>query len=462
MSLETFKPKHIGLATTVATGTGIMIPRTGTGGGGEYGTDITNDLRTFAITREPVAHRMVFTVAHDIFDNWFELRPEGMKEGEETNAFDKKVQTELAKLKAKQELTRMAVFERAYGYAILVLGYADQATILAEPLEGEKELINIKAYGPTQISKVDEVTDKTDARYGLPKFYYITQGGMVGNLKVHYTRVIHFSTRLLAHDWQGLSVLDAIWDDLNVLRNIRWGMGQTMYRYGSGFPDLTFTGAEKTDIEDFISSGAFENLSARTYFAHSDAQTLEFKGLEGRALDPMNYYLPPMEHISCGSGIPLAILRGVQAGALTGSEVNQAEYYGLISDEQSGYEEGIRDLVTRILRLTTDTVPEFTFNWKGGFELDEEKKANIEKVKADTLLVKAQWHTRNEIRKMEDPTAKDLKPDQGGDEIIGRATPFTAMGEGKPAFDEKKALPSDKEEGDSFIVTELKKKKPQA
>lgn len=415
--------RRIGLATVVDSGQGMLIPRSGTGGGGEYGATITDDLRTFAITREPVAHRTVFTVAHDIFDNWFELQLEGDDTGDESQSFDKQVQTELSRLRAKRELSRMSVYERAYGWAIVVLGYHDSGKDLADPLEEPSALEEIKTYSPLQVQRVDEVKDKKDPRYGLPEIYNIKRSGIAAYLQVHYTRVVHFASRLVDHDWKGKSVLDPIWDDLTTLRNIRWGMGQTMYRYGSGFPDITFSGAELSDIEDFIDSGAFSGLSARTYFVHNENQEMEFKGTAGRALDPMNYYLPIMENISAGTGIPLAILRGVQAGALTGSEVNQQEYYGLISDEQSGYEHGIRELINAVLRVTTeDEQPrDFMFEWQGGFELDEEKKARIAQIEMDTLVKKAQFLTRNEIRQLIDPKLADLSPEQGGDEVLGKA-----------------------------------------
>jgi hypothetical protein len=420
MSVNRFGLQRIGLATEIPRGRGVWIPQTGTAaGGGEFGARILDEDRTFAITREPVAHRIVFTVAHDIFDNWFKLELEGKEQDE---AFDKQIQTELSRLKAKQELMRMATFERCYGWAILVLGYADSAQSLAEPLTSPQALEEIKAYSPMQVPRVDEVRSQDDLRYGLPEYYNIKRSGIASYLKVHYTRVIHFANRLIASDWKGMSVLDPVWDDLVTLRNIRWGMGQTMYRYGSGFPDITFTGAEKADIDDFIASGAFSNLSARTYFVHNENQLLDFKGIAGRAIDPMNYYLPIMENISAGSGIPLAILRGAQAGALTGSEVNQQEYYGLVSDEQSGYEQQIRELVNAILKLGNPRQQvDFKFNWKGGFELDEQKKAQIDLVKAQTLQVKGDWMTRNEIRKLQDPNLPDLTPEQGGDELLSKA-----------------------------------------
>jgi len=421
--------KKIGTADVADTGTGLLIPRSGTGGaGGEYGADITDNFRTFAITREPVAHRAVFTVAHDIFDNWFELAHEGEEDEEKSKQFDKDIQTELTRLKAKREFTLMSVFERAYGYSILVLGYEDKTKDLSQEVTEPTALREIKAYGPPQIPKVITVKDKTDPRYGLPQIYHIKQPGIAAYLRVHYSRVIHFATRRTysssREEWQGLSVLDPVWDDIVTLRNIRWGMGQTMFRYGSGIPDITFTGAEQADIDSYMDAGSFSNLSARTYFAHNEDQVIEFKGAAGRALDPMNYYLPIMENISCGTGIPLAILRGVQAGALTGSEVNQQEYYGVVSDAQSGYESGIRKLINVIRDVYSPTSDheEFMFKWQSGIELTEEKKAEIELMEAQAWQIKGQYMTRNEVRKAIDPDLEDLSEEQGGNEVLGKSS----------------------------------------
>lgn len=401
---------------------GLTAEQSYTGGGGEFGARIIDEDRTFAIIREPVAHRAVFTVAHDIFDNWFELKIIGDEKGEESKKFDNDIQKKLELLKAKRELTLMSVFERAYGWAILVLGYTDEAKTLRGQVQNASGLEEIKAYGPPQISKVDTETDPKDPRYGLPTKYHITRTGTTQPLLVHWTRVIHVATRQSYYSpygerkmWQGLSVLDPIWDDLVTLRNIRWGMGQTMYRYGSGFPMLTFEGATKEQIEDWTEAGNFENLSARTYFAGTEKQKIEFVGTAGHQLNPMDYYVPIMENISAGTGIPLAILRGVQAGALTGSEVNQQEYYGLISDEQSAYEDAIRRLINIIRTFSgdKDLDKEFEFDWQGGFELDEEKKARIAQLEAQTLQVKGQWHMIDEIRKMEDPALEELPMGMG-------------------------------------------------
>lgn len=455
--MSKFKPQRIGGAATVPRGRGIWIPGPGvtdayTGGGGEFGAQILDADRTFSMIREPIAHRVVFTVAHDIYDNWFELKLEGDEKGELSKKFDKWIQAELTRLHAKREFTLASVYERAYGWAITVLGYSDEAKTLRGQLRNPTDLVEMKTYGPRQIDKVDIEKDPKDPRFGLPVMYHINREGTAGHLLVHHSRVIHWVTRRAypytpyenRKEWQGLSVLDPIWDDLVTLRNIRWGMGQTMYRYGSGFPVLTFEGATQEQLEDWTEAGKFANISARTYFAGTEKQKIEFIGTAGHQLDPMNYYLPIMENISAGSGIPLAILRGVQAGALTGSEVNQQEYYGLISDEQSAYEDGIRQLIDIIISFAEEGGEkyDYLFDWKGGFELDDEKKARIESLEMDTYVKKAQFMTRNEIRNAMDPNLGDLPPEQGGEEIVGSRGQF--------------------EEGESYLVTEARKRSPRS
>jgi hypothetical protein len=249
-------------------------------------------------------------------------------------------------------------------------------------------------------------------------------------MRIHHSRVIHFATRRAydyafnREEWQGLSVLDPVWDDLVTLRNIRWGMGQTMYRYGSGFPDITLKNRDLETINKWVESGEFTNMSARKAFVHSENEEIDFKGVAGHELNPMNYYLPIMENISCASGIPLAILRGVQAGALTGSEVNQQEYYGLISDEQSAYEDGIRELINTILKvgLPESQIQDYELKWLSGIELPEQQRTEIALAEAQTWEIKGQWMTRNEIRKAIDPDLKPLTPEQGGDEIMGKSS----------------------------------------
>ncbi len=276
----------------------------------DFGTPISDTDLLFAVKREPVAHRIVFMVAHDIFDNWFSVDVAGEKRPD--TRFNDQIQTVLDDLEAKSVFTEMAVYERLYGEAVVLVGYSDYGKDLIKPVKDPQSIEDLVAYSPLDfnVSSSDEDRDPKSPRYGLPEFYTFVRGSQT--VRVHYSRVIHSATRLLDHPYRGLSTLEPVYDDLTVLRNIRWGMGQTMVRYGGGFPDITLKGKDADKIDDFIMGKQMETVNARTYFVHNELQELEFKGVGGVTLDPEKYYVPIMESISAGSGIPLAILRGAR------------------------------------------------------------------------------------------------------------------------------------------------------
>jgi hypothetical protein len=425
---------HIGTAQS-ARQSGIFLPLGGAGQGGEYGELITDEARSFAMTREPIAHRVTFTVAHDIFDNWFNLKLKKAKE-EENAAFDQEIQSALSALHAKRELTRMSVFERGFGWAIIALGYVDDAEV-DEPLsERPDDLVQLKAYAPTQISSVelDKETELEDGQpnphYGYPEFFFVKQKGLVGRLKIHFTRTILWATRFTGQEtdeWKGTSTLDPVWDDLVTLRNMRWAMGQTMYRTGAGFFDVELTGPdplsplEDDRVQAFVDSGYFDDLNERTYFAHTNFEKLDIKGFQGKALNPEQYYLPVMENISCGTKIPLAILRGAQAGALTGSETNLKEYFKIVSNEQTAYEDGIRELITRMALAKSLKLQDYVLDWRAPFVLTEVEKMDLEVKRMQVITAKSAFMLRNEVRKLIDPNLKDLSAAEGGLEIQGKS-----------------------------------------
>jgi len=297
------------------------------------------------------------------------------------------------------------------GWSIVVIGYQDKAATLKDPLDTPEKIVDLEAYGPPMIVDVDTDKDKGSPRFGLPEIYKIkiAEGE---EAEIHYSRVIHFATRLLDHPWKGMSVLEPVWDDLTVIRNIAWGMGQTLYRYGSGFPVVTVKGATREQLREWARE--WGPLTARTSLFKSDKQDIEFKGLAGRALDPEPYYSAIMERISAGSGIPKPMIIGAQAGQLAGSEVNEREYFKLISDCQSRYEPGIMDLIDRLMKTGQIQDVHYKINWLGGFEINPRDKAAAELDKIRALQIKTDWMTVNEIRQLE-----GLERVPGGDVVLG-------------------------------------------
>jgi phage-related protein (TIGR01555 family) len=387
--------------TAKDTGDTYGVRGTGTSWQANFGMALNEADLLFAVRREPVANRVVFQVAHDIFDNWF--RVEEVSEKPDAS-FDREVQKTLSALNAKAVFTQFAVYERLFGWAIIALSYVDYGKGLDAPVSNPKEILELFPYSTLQftVQSSDEDTDTDSSRFGLPK-YYTLRRDKAGQSKLHFSRVIHGATRLLDHPYKGMSVLEPVYDDLTVLRNIRWGLGQTIFRYGSGFPDVEVKGAKRKQLDDLEASQQFKNLQARTYFLHSDDTKLDFKGVAGKALNPEPYYMPIMENIAAGSGLPLAILRGAQAGALTGSEVNEREYFKLISDAQSRYEPAIRQLIDALLecgqiRFKYNVQKEYRIVWHSGFELSEKDKAAVELQQAQARNLKTGWMSIDEVR----------------------------------------------------------------
>jgi hypothetical protein len=87
-----------------------------------FGMDLSEADLLFAVRREPVANRIVFQVAHDIFDNWFKVEEVSEKPD---GSFDREVQKALAALNAKAVFTQFAVYERLFGWAIIAMSYVD-------------------------------------------------------------------------------------------------------------------------------------------------------------------------------------------------------------------------------------------------------------------------------------------------------------------------------------------------
>ncbi|MBT0160821.1 DUF1073 domain-containing protein [Candidatus Bathyarchaeota archaeon A05DMB-2] len=396
-------------AHSVLSKTQAELQRVNTGLGAEFGQPITDANITFAVKREPVAHRIVFAVAHDVFDNWFEVEP--LEEGVDEEKFNEAVQKVLLLLNAKDVFTQAAVFERAYGWSIVVIGYQDKAPTLKASVLSPEKIVGLEVYSPPMITEVKVDEDRNSERFGLPELYKVKISSRE-EVEVHFSRVIHFVTRKLEPGYKGISVLEPVWDDLTVLRNIRWGMGQTMYRYGSGFPVVTIKGATKEQIDQY--KREWGPLTAQTSMWADENTTIEFKGLAGRALDPEPYYTPIMENISAGTSIPMAILRGAQAGQLAGSEVNEREYFKLISDCQSRYEPGIMDLIDRLMETKQISDVHYRIKWLGGFEVNPRDKAAAELDRVRALALMTDWMTVNEIREVE-----GLERIPGGDVVLG-------------------------------------------
>lgn len=433
---------HPGIEGTIDGG--INVPQTDTMYGAGFGDSIGDSDRAFASCREPIAHFLTFIVAADMIEKWFSINDPETEEADP--ALDRSVQDEFTKLKFKRQLRVAVESARIYGRALLVGGFNDAKAPadLAKPKALGAQLMQLAVYPETyKQQKVKEfAVDSIDVnpvstRYGQPLTYKLIRQSMnesgqatQDNIIVHWSRVCEVGN--------GTSVLDKVWDDMGCGRNIRWGAAQWMYRTGSGFPVVGFpSNTTKEQLQTFHESGLFNNLMSRTgiFIAQNSTQentgmTFEFKGPAGQSLDPTPFYVQNIQQIAIATGYPQAKLIGAQAGAVTGSEVNQQEYYKAISRDQEFYcEEPIRwvldqlsasgqisiiqssgtadkkesSLVKQLKRLIKrdyrhKTVSNYSITWNSAFELSDKDEAQIELQHVQANQGKLDYMSKDEVR----------------------------------------------------------------
>jgi hypothetical protein len=130
---------------------------------------------------------------------------------------------------------------------------------------------------------------------------------------------------------------------------------------------------------------------------------LEFKGMGGNTLNPQPYLQNFWDTLSLATGIPEPKLKGSQAGALSGSELNTSDYFKVISSEQTEVEPVVRSLLNMIFiaggKQSEADELDFVIEWNPGFELTQQEKAQLEFTIAQTAAVEGQFMTINEVRK---------------------------------------------------------------
>ena len=363
--------------------------------------DVDDRTRLFLSLYEPVVYWIVTRVAQDIFNDWFTVVDVA---DEDDMTLNDKVQELLTALKAKERLTRLFIFERRYGTALLLCRYSAETkdtwnTPLSE--SSSPELEEIIPYPWTKV-KVD-LTDKesTSPTYGYPVRYKISRGTAgFDDFPVDHTRTILTATRLDEHLYLGVSIVDLIADDAVGYRTFRSGVYKLWVRYGSGMPTIKIPKASLEQLTDLEDEGYFNDISNRSYFLlGKDIESIEFKGAAGVSLNPTPTDNIGINNLSMASGVPSDILKGTQAGTLGGSEVDENQYFKRISSEQSLVEPTVRTLIDILISTgQVDFDGEYTINWNSTKRIDDLDVAKIEVLETTANEKKLKYMTRDEVR----------------------------------------------------------------
>lgn len=271
-----------------------------------------------AVERNQAAHAIVVDVASDAFT--------GFKAG----ALDANIQLLFDEMISAPMRTAY-MFCRMYGYCGVLIGYADDGN-LSQPADPKAQIEYLQAIPKNWIEEI--VYKKVNGYPALP----LTVESYRVNISttpqlIDGSRMVLLSNPSLdAGSIEGEPSLKAVFDLITVIKSMDWGVGQAMWRHGGGL--TAFIVADTRDQQTQIDAidELVTDINAMTTLT-LPAGTQMYSELNG-GLNPEPYYRVIMQQLALGTRIPMSILIGSQAGALSASMKDRHDYYELLTDIQ--------------------------------------------------------------------------------------------------------------------------------
>ena len=353
---------------------------------------ITDGILEDMFKRNQAAHTIVDDVAKDAVAG-VEFRSPEDAELKAWNAEAQKIFEKFIIL----PMTRAVFFARLYGFAGVLVGYSDGRK-LDEPMRGTPQIQYLQVVPKTWVKDIHAKKD-ADGNLMLPiELDYYELNISSSTQKIDASRIIHIKNQSINEaSLEGESSLICLFDILTSLKSMDWATGQTMWRNAGGMP--VFIAPDSSDPQTQIDAidEATADINAMTVLTMPNGTEVVHGSTTG-TLNPKNYYTVIMEQLAMGSRIPVSILRGSVAGALSASEKDRKDYYELLHEiQKSQVTPVVRDLLERFQASGQLSEQEFMLKWKEApTVILEESKSDL--YAAQTALVEAQ--TQTELRKL--------------------------------------------------------------
>lgn len=340
-------------------------------------------------TGDPVANYIVYKLSENTFDDWFTFVD---NDGQEIMT---DVQKELILLNAKKSLIQALAAERTFGYSWL---YTGKNKYIPKTIEGGR-IASLHTFTPKECS-VFEYNE-----HGEPKTMEIRVAVGTGAKTVKTQRLelpaedfIFLNTRPIARGYKGRSAIYSVWDMLVYLRYIYHAMAFYDMKIGAGVFIVKTAKPIKNTSKSSMDT-AFGDLSVKRSLVidGKEIDSIQFVGAGAGATDFEQHIRSLLAMVAAGTGIPMDVLIGVSAGAITGSETNIKSLFATLNQIQTSMEQYIRDLIKRMGYTNND----YNIAWNARYAHDEEEQSKIAMNKAQTLAIRSGWLTINEIRAVE-------------------------------------------------------------
>mgnify|MGYP002761322340 CR=1 FL=1 len=208
--------------------------------------------------------------------------------------------------------------------------------------------------------------------------------------RIHESRIYHARYYHIEGHPEGFGLLHPLFTSLKVFENVKFGMGQAFYVGGTGFPVMkvqNLDGMSDKDANELQSNFMKDVLKNPGMIIDDEKASVEFRGSQGKALDPDSYVSSLLDIIGTVVGSK-QVLTGAIPGGVEGSETNKEEYFGDVSSFQQNKQTPIvRDFVQRLIDYgLVPEVESFRIEWNDLFQKSEEAKAEIKESKSKAFM----------------------------------------------------------------------------
>jgi hypothetical protein len=277
--------------------------------------------------RNQIAHNVVFNVALDVFRPGFKCTTRDGKENEE---FNTKVQ-EIYEKYIHLPLFHGYLQARLYGSAGILIGFNDLGRFDVPVEETSRISYTFSIPSDWVMGRVAEKDANGYAIIPQELAYYELKYLKTNASKIDATRILHLQPASIEDDFEGESSLYCIYDVLDILKNIDWSTGQAMFRHGAGLTTIVAgEGANQAQLDAIDEVVSEINTKTVLTLPPGCKRETDRPG----ALDPKGYYDVIIAEIAGGSGIPVSILVGAQAGSVQASAKDRNDYGDLIAGIQ--------------------------------------------------------------------------------------------------------------------------------
>jgi len=184
-----------------------------------------------------------------------------------------------------------------------------------------------------------------------------------------------------------------IWDNLVYIYWIQFSMCEAASREGAKFVVVETEGLDVNNMN--VVRSRFGGLSNRKMAVYDNSSIKKIDVLDTNLNATFTDYISMnLKMISLYTGVPEAVLTGVNAGAVTGSEVNVGSLYEVYRSIQKHYEKWFKKY------LKYKGINFSKIKWKKRYRMSEKEEEELKLLRAQRLALElGSYKTEEEVRK---------------------------------------------------------------